>query len=97
MKAGVNGKKAYARRMLAGKSQNRRCLAAAAFTLAVWLQSGDAQAYIDPGVTSLVMQWAFTAVFGTIGTWLVTPWNLIKQMFRRTQREHDKVAPSRED
>lgn len=82
--------------MFAGVSRKRQYLGAVAVTLAIWLQCNAAQAYIDPGVTVLMMQWIFTAVFGTIGAWLVAPWKLIKQMFTRRQQGEDKPAPRRD-
>lgn len=42
-----------------------------------------ADAYIDPGTVSMVIQGLFALVFGAATAWIVRPWQLFKSLFRK--------------
>ncbi|HEY4942125.1 MAG TPA: hypothetical protein VII56_11925 [Rhizomicrobium sp.] len=60
--------------------------------LAFFLNASPAEAYIDPGVTSLVAQWLFTFVFGSMAAWVIAPWKYIKRLLGLGRPADDSIG-----
>ena len=52
-----------------------------AMALAVFLYAPTANAYIDPGMTYMVLQGLFVAIFGGMVAWVMRPWVYLKNLF----------------
>lgn len=78
-------------------TRGSRAVGGGLLAAAVLFYSAPAYAYIDPGVTALVMQWLFTTVFGVVGAWVVTPWKYIRQKFRRSKKGESEHSESNKE
>jgi hypothetical protein len=73
----------------------RLTLKFAILVLALLLMPRTAQAYVDPGILSVLFQGLYVAVFGVAAAYILRPWTYLKSLFKKGKPDVT-AAPERD-